>query len=301
MQFVLTISKISTKAVINGLALGDEKVNTLDIPLNDFISPSSLPYTVPSDRTTTDASRNIQQIFISPPRISDFANILKHSVIQKLIPRMAKEGYEETSETTRAEEASRNRNQRQDIDERERAPQYRPQDPAPPAAIPRPFNDPLADLPRRGPYPDFEPPGFEDEHGILRPPGRGGFGGIGGIRGPSIGERDLYPPGLGPNDPLRIGPGTGGGGGYRGGGGGMYPAFDDPLFDGRGQQGSGYSHFAPPGARYDPVGPADGVPRDPSANRRFPPSGGGFGGGGGGGMRGGPPNPFGGFGSGDFI
>lgn len=46
---------------------------------------------------------------------------------------------------------------------------------------------------------------------------------------------------------------------------------------------------APPGARYDPIGPGDGPPNI-RGGPRFP----------GGGM-GGPPNPFGGFGGGDFI
>ena len=53
----------------------------------------------------------------------------------------------------------------------------------------------------------------------------------------------------------------------------------------------------PPGARYDPIGPGDG-PRNIRGGGRgaFP------GAGGGGGFRGGgPPNPFGGFGDGDFI
>lgn len=61
-------------------------------------------------------------------------------------------------------------------------------------------------------------------------PTRGGFG---GERRPlNIGERDLYPPGLGPHDPLR-------GGGFGPGGGGMHPTFDDPMFGGRGGGGAG--------------------------------------------------------------
>jgi hypothetical protein len=76
----------------------------------------------------------------------------------------------------------------------------------------------------------------------------------------------------------------------------MHPTFDDPLFRGQGGQG-GYDPAAPPGARYDPVGPGDPL-RDNCGGPRFP--GGGFGGGGFGG-RGGPPNPFGGYGGGDFI
>ena len=77
---------------------------------------------------------------------------------------------------------------------------------------------------------DFPPPGFEDEYEVHRP-----RGGIGGERRPlNIGERDLYPPGLGPHDPLR-----GGGGGFGPGGGGMHPAFDDPMFGGRAGVGGG--------------------------------------------------------------
>ena len=95
----------------------------------------------------------------------------------------------------------------------------------------------------------------------------------------NIGHDDLNPPGLGPNDPLR---GSFVGGGRMGGasGGGMHPTFDDPLFGGRGGQGGGFNPHAPPGARYDPMGPGDGPPRGGSGR---------------------PPNPFGGFGSGDFI
>jgi hypothetical protein len=86
----------------------------------------------------------------------------------------------------------------------------------------------------------------------------------------------------------------------------MHPTFDDPLFRGQGGQG-GFDPAAPPGARYDPVGPGDPL-RDNRGGPRFPGGGfggGGFGGGGfgGGGFggRGGPPNPFGGYGGGDFI
>jgi len=107
-----------------------------------------------------------------------------------------------------------------------------------------------------------------------------------------LGHDDLYPPGLGPNDPLR--PHFGGGLPRPGGmGGGMHPTFDDPMFGGQGGQGS-YDPMAPPGARYDPIGPG-GAPRDNRGGPRFP------GGGGIGGPGGRPHNPFGGFGDGDFI
>ncbi|KAK3072847.1 hypothetical protein LTR53_006079 [Teratosphaeriaceae sp. CCFEE 6253] len=141
-----------------------------------------------------------------------------------------------------------------------------------PPARPYPLHDPLAH-PRR-PIPD-PMPGFEDEFETQRGP-RGTMPGT----FPSIGHRDLYPQGLGPNDPLRGGVGPGFGGPM--GGGGMHPTFDDPLFTGQGQRGGGYDPQAPPGSRYDPVGPGMGHPRGAGPGRR-------------------PPNPFGGFGGGDFI
>jgi len=95
----------------------------------------------------------------------------------------------------------------------------------------------------------------------------------------NIGHDDLNPPGLGPYDHLR-GSFVGGGLPRPGGGGGMHPTFDDPLFGGQGGQGGQFNPQAPPGARYDPLGPGDGPQR-------------------GGGGR--PPNPFGGFGGNDFI
>ncbi|KAI5290822.1 hypothetical protein KEM54_000346 [Ascosphaera aggregata] len=146
---------------------------------------------------------------------------------------------------------------------------------------------------QRGPTPDFLPPRFDDEYGIFRPPG-GQFDGRrsqGGPRQPNLGERDLYPQGLGPHDQIRphIGPGLG-----PGGNGGMHPTPDDPLFAGRGEDGA-FDPQAPPGARWDPLAPGQprpggggrGGPRD---NRGFPGPGGfgsGLGGGFGGGLGGG--------------
>jgi len=159
-------------------------------------------------------------------------------------------------------------------------------DPLPQPARPYPFDDPLAVPPPRRPIPDFPPSDFEDEYDINRPLGGGYL-----PRGSpfNIGHDDLHPPGLGPNDPFReiIRP--------RGGGGGMHPTFDDPLFGGRGGQGGSYNPRAPPGARYDPVGPGDGPPRGGAGRSQGDP--GGFPSGPGGR----PLDPFGGFGNDDFI
>lgn len=284
LEYLVKISRLGNKAVINGLGIGDDKVHTLDLLVKDFVSPSSLPYSSPSSEGLNESTLSLRKIFISAGRMTDAASLLKLQIIQKLAPGLQKEGYEESahraSPNTAAEAQGGYRPPGADR-EGEPQPAHNPlrDDRLPPHAQPRPFNDPLAAEPRR-PYPagDFPPPGFEDEYEINRPQG-----GIGGGRRPlNIGERDLYPPGLGPHDPLR-------GGGFGPSGGGMHPTFDDPMFGGRpGGGAGGYGGLVPPGARYDPIGPGDGPPRDLRGGPRFPGGGG-------------PPNPFGGFGGNDFI
>ncbi|KAE8153207.1 PI31 proteasome regulator N-terminal-domain-containing protein [Aspergillus avenaceus] len=254
MQYLLKVSRIGNNALIFALALGDDKTTTFDIPVKDFVSTSALP------RPPSTAS--LSDVFISTSRLTDLIALFKINVIQKLAPGVYKEGYEDTSRTVR-EPAQ------------ERPPRHDPlrDDPIPQPARPYPFDDPLAAAPRR-PIPpgDFAPPGFEDEFEIQRPPR--GYPGMGGRHPLNIGDRDLYPAGLGPHDPLRGGVGPGIGPGF--GGGGMHPTFDDPLFGG--PQGGGYDPQAPPGSRYDPVGPGGppfGRGRGPYGGRG---AGGGFGG-----------------------
>lgn len=279
MQYLLKISRLGNKAVVFAMALGDFKTTTFDIPVQDYISQSSLPLDNP-----TSLSDAFQSVFISTGRLNDLISLFTLNIIQKLAPGLQKEGYEDSRQEMREESRQ----------PREGQPQRDPlrDDRLPEPARPYPFDDPLAAAPRRPlPAGDFPPPGFEDEFEINRPP-RGFHPGYGERRPLNIGERDLYPPGLGPHDPLRghFGPG--------GGGGGMHPTFDDPMFGGRGEDGQGFNPQVPPGARYDPVGPGDERPmgRGGGPGSRFPGGRGGFGGFGGFGGPGGP----GGFG-GDII
>ena len=323
--YLVKVSRLGSKVVINGLGIGDEKVHSVDLIAKDFVPESSLPYTTPTaakseasnderddNRNATDAidenqiAPSLRRIFISAGRMTDAGNLLKLQIIQKLAPGLQKEGYEESAHAASHHQTSSQQQQQQQQQPGRRDPAQQPpardplrDDRLPPLAQPRPFDDPLAAAPRR-PFPagDFPPPGFEDEYEMNRPPrgyiggGGGGEGGMPGERRPlNIGERDLYPPGLGPHDPLR----TGGGGGFGVGGGGMHPTFDDPMFGGGAGPAAMYDPRAPPGARYDPVGPDDGPPMGRGGGPRFP------GGGGAGGRGGAPPNPFGGFGGNDFI
>lgn len=289
LKYLVKVSRLGSKALIHGLTLPDEgKVHSFNVPIKEFISPSALPLEVNPEEDEASFSAKIRDIFISAARITDLAALLKVSLIQKLAPSLQKEGYEDSAHAAasnaRSSSPPASSVVREGEEEEARRPDRNPlaDDRTPPYAQPRPFEDPLAAGPRR-PYPagDFQPPGFEDEYEINRPPGGGPYG---GARRPlNIGERDLYPPGLGPHDPFRGPGGYGPGGGI--GGGGMHPTFDDPMFDGQGGFG-GPGGRAPPGARYDPVGPGDGVPR--GGLGRFP------GGGGGGFGRGGMGGPFGG-------
>lgn len=240
LQYILKVTRLGSKAIINGLGIGDDKVHTLEIAIKDFLSPSSFPFTISSTDNDSPQSNEdtLAACFISVGRIADLASMIKFQIIQKLAPGLQKEGYEESAHAANTSDntSSSRRPPPQEQQSPERGdPAYDPlrDDRLPPLAQPRPFNDPLAAEPRR-PYPagDFPPPGFEDEYEMNRPPA-GGFGA--GRRTLNIGERDLYPPGLGPHDPLR-GPGFGPGGGGMGGG-GMHPTFDDPLFRGDGPGG----------------------------------------------------------------
>jgi hypothetical protein len=219
--------------------------------------------------STEDASKKLQDLFITEGRLNDLGSLFKISIVQKLAPGINKATEQTNTEAEQTQSSGRSAPRRggQAPDAREP-----PNEPEP--ARPYPFNDPLARPQGNRPLP--EPiPGFEDEYEVNRPARRD----LRDNRYPvGIGHDDLYPPGLGPNDPLRphLGPGMPRlGGGF---GGGMHPTFDDPLFGGQGGAG-GYDPMAPPGARYDPIGPG-GAPRD---------------------NRGGPSNPFGGFGDSDFM
>lgn len=289
LKYLVKVSRLGGKAVVNGMAIDDDKVHTMDFPIKEFLSSSPFPYTAQPSNDKGQKARALENLFISPGRITDLGSLLKVQIIQKLAPGLYKEGYEESAHAASQNEDRDRRVQPVPNREDQTTPVNDPLHGGrlPPNAEPRPYDDPLAAAPRR-PFPpgDFPPPGFEDEYEINRPPGRGGLGE--GRRPLNIGERDLYPPGLGPHDPLR-----GGGFGPGGvGGGGMHPTFDDPLFGGGGGGTGGYDGRAPPGARYDPIGPGDGPP-NLRGGRGFP-GGGGFGGGR-------PQNPFGGFGGGDFI
>lgn len=273
-QYLLKVSRMGGNAVVLALALGDDRTSSFDVPIKDYISTSALPLSSPENTIVS-----LKDVFITD-RLNDLVHLFKTRVIRKLVSGLQQEDFEDTNPPLRGTPAEGRQSEiLRDEDE---------------PARPHPFDDILAEAPQRKPDVDFAPPGFEDEHQVNRPPRRylGGLGsgpeglgagpaGLGdgpaGLGG-SIGSQDLYPQGLAPHDPL-----NGRMGGYMPGGGGMHPTFDDPLFGGQGNGRGGYDPRAPPGARYDPVGPGEppfGRNRGPYGNNGR--GGGGFGGFGGG-------------------
>jgi hypothetical protein len=283
LKFVIKIDRIGGKAEIRGVAIEDDRIARVEVTTKDYISNGSLPVRIAltndSEEDRSDLPAKLRAVFISEGRITDLASHIKVSIVQKLLPSLQKEGYEESPD---------DRAVREDVESTARRGSRQPvlPNPMPQPASPYGFDDPLNSPPQRPvPAGDFPPPGFEDPYDIHRPPGRSR---VAPGRSPfgNLGADDLNPPGLSPHDPFR--PSLGGGGGLPrpGGSRGMHPTFDD-IFGGEGGQ-HGFDSQVPPGARYDPLGPG-GNPR--FSNRGPGPSNNPFGGGGG----------FGGFGGGDII
>jgi hypothetical protein len=286
MQFIIKIDRLGAKMEIRGLAVGDDRIRRIELVAKDYISSGALPLriskTESGEEDRSDLEQKLKQVF-PDVQLRALTQLFENNIIEKLFP------------SSSGDTNIQNRPQRPSNDNNP----LRDPAPLPQPAVPHPYpaNDPLANIPRNPNLPpagDFPPPGFEDEYEINRPP-RGGAGWNPLNPSPfNIGHDDLNPPGLGPHDPLR-GSFVGGGGLPRPGGGmggGMHPTFDDPLFAGPHRGGDddgfgagGYADNAPPGARWDPVGPG-GLPRFGGGRGRGGgnngPFGGGFGGGGGG-------------------
>ncbi|KAM0512456.1 hypothetical protein ACHAPE_008779 [Trichoderma viride] len=275
MTFVIRVDRMGSKVEIRGLAVGAEDIQRFEYKIQDVVSARNLPLRISLDadgnEDRSDLPEKLKKLLGSDITIDRILYDTRVQIVQKLIPKLQKEGYVEIED---AEANARDERRAQEARGERRDPWGRRPviDPnaGPPVPTPYPHPGLLPDNAHRRPPPaDFPPPGFEDEHQINSPPGRI----MGGLRmPPSLGHDDLNPPGLGPHDPLR-GSFTGGGLPHPGGFSGMHPTFDDPLFTGEGgwggdgPHGSGYDPQAPPGARWDPVNPGGG-PRFPGPGGR---------------------------------
>ncbi|TRM67935.1 PI31 proteasome regulator N-terminal-domain-containing protein [Schizophyllum amplum] len=240
MQFVIKVSKLGGRTVINAIAVETDKTATLDLGTKDYTSESFFPYSVDSPVRLGDG-------YISSSRIQDFIGSLKTMIIQRLVPGLQKEGYIESEPASSSSAA---------------------QPPAGPA-------EPQPRIPPDGgaPHPDPHAPQLS-ERDSLRMPSRNPL---------EIGRRDLDPIPRNPWEPPSLFPDHGGDGMMVGP---NHPIFGDrrggPVrgIDPFGQGGMGGQRGpwggdgflppmgAPPGARFDPVGPSfgggmGGFPRAP--------------------------------------
>ncbi|TCD66930.1 hypothetical protein EIP91_000708 [Steccherinum ochraceum] len=220
LEYLLKVSKLGNRTLVNAIALESDKAATLDIATNDFTSSAFYPH----DLTATDAQALVHG-FISSSRVVDLTSQFQLAILQKLVPRLRKDGYTEI-DSDEASSSSANAARRPD--------------PNPEHARPHPLTSPFA-------------PDRNDPYGA--PP-----------RNPlQIGRRDLDPFPPNPFAPPPLFPGNSGDG--------MFVGPDSPIFGGgiggirdpnAGRRGPwGGDGFlppmgAPPGARFDPVGPGMG-------------------------------------------
>ncbi|KAJ6599191.1 PI31 proteasome regulator N-terminal-domain-containing protein [Mycena vulgaris] len=234
LEFILKVSKLGGRTLINAIALESDKASSLDIPTNDFVSPSFYPH----DLSLSDATPLIHG-FISSNRVADLVSQFKLKIVQKLVPGLRKEGYTETEDVSTSN-----------------------------ASASATTSTPAAAQPRGQPW-GQPPPVFPGETPYQLPPNFG-------PRSPlEIGRRDLDPFPANPFSPPPLFPGAGDGDG-------MFVGPNHPIFGG-GQRGPGGDRGpwggdgflppmgAPPGARFDPIGPMGSFPgRGPGRGRGGP-------------------------------
>ncbi|KAF5393687.1 hypothetical protein D9757_000139 [Collybiopsis confluens] len=218
LEFIVKVSKLGSRTVINAIAAETDKATSLDISTNDFTSPSAFPHDVAASETP------LIHCFISSNRVSDFVSQFKLKITQKLVPGLRKDGYTEVeSESTTSASQERANNPSSSSSATARIPRYNPEEEFPLHFPRNPLQIGRSDL-DPSPGGSFQP--------LFPPSGGGGLGGFGGD--------GMF---VGPNHPIFGGQGGIRSPGERGpwGGDGFLPPMG-----------------APPGARFDPVGPGFG-------------------------------------------
>lgn len=234
LDFLVKIHTLGTRLLFNTIATESDKVVSLDISTNDFISPASFPYDVGEAN-----AQPLVHCFISSARVTDFVSQFKLKIIQKLIPGLRKDGYAEETETERPSQSATRSQQSNDNTNSDTQPQ-------------------VPQFPRYDPYEAF--PGRGPSHLPPRNPLQIGRRDLDPLPGGSFHPPPIFPP---DNDD------------------GMFVGPNHPIFGSRNQPpgargpwgGDGFLPpiGAPPGARFDPVGPNIGPF---SGNRGLPGRGG---------------------------
>ncbi|KAH7879641.1 PI31 proteasome regulator N-terminal-domain-containing protein [Lentinula edodes] len=252
LEFVVKLTKLGKRTVVNAIAVESDKTSTLDISTDDFTSPSSFPYILNTDTNSSSSSSPLVHCYISSSRITDFVSQFKLKIIQKLVPGLRKDGYTEEVDLDDKSSTSTTNNTHS----------LNPVRPGPSRTIPR-YNPDEEEFPMR-----FPPTRNPSSHIAPNNPLEIGRRDLDPIPGGSFQPPPLFPQSgsgdgmfVGPDHPIfggRIGQGQGSGGGFGPGigGGGI------GGIGGRGPRWGGDGFLppmgAPPGARFDPVGPMFG-------------------------------------------
>ncbi|BGP27740.1 proteasome Inhibitor PI31 [Rhodotorula toruloides] len=260
LEFVVSVVDLGGRLLVAGAAVDNPAhSSTFDVVTTDYFSPTALSSSSPLPLSSLSPSLP----FSAPNRLADLILLYRLNILQKLVPGLRKEGYTEVSERDAPRTGGGGASTSSGGGGGSRGGylpdrggpmgMFPPSNPSPsrptpsqpdsgtndPLRIPfrsPPFHAPLADVGRR----DLEPLG-----GLP-----GTFPRLPGLPGaPSLGDPEAGGMLVGPNHPLfrdRFAPpgggeGEGEGEGRRWGGDGYLPPIG-----------------APPGARFDPVGPGNG-------------------------------------------
>jgi proteasome inhibitor subunit 1 (PI31) len=230
LEFIIKVIKLSGRTLINAIAVGVCDHIFLSAIIRELICVDQSDRTASLDISTNDFTSQSffpfdAQAYRPPPlihgyissnRVVDFISQLKLKIVQNIMPGLHKEGYSEGSDPRQSPSSPR----------RDPA---RPQPFSPPYAPERPIGEPSL-IPSRNPLEigrrDLDPLGVDPLASFSPPPlfpgGSGGDGMFVGPNHPIFGRgRGAFPPNRGPW-----------------GGDGYLPPMG-----------------APPGARFDPVGP----------------------------------------------
>ncbi|EPQ25893.1 uncharacterized protein PFL1_06566 [Pseudozyma flocculosa PF-1] len=257
LDYLIKLTKMGDRVVVNGLALQGNQTSTLTVPLADYFSTSFFPAQLGGEGSRGSGDQPAAQLrgaFTSPSRCNDLILAFKNTIVVPLVPNLQKEGFQATSNSRSDQQhPSSSQGPRPGSGSGSAQPsQPRPpyfSEPDDPSLPSMPFRNPLVVGDR-----DLDPlggalPSLPSPFGGRQGGPSGGFGG-GGVPSPF------------PRGPGGMGiPDTGGG---------MYVGPNHPMFRDRFQGGGGGGGagigggIVPPGARYDPIGPGGmgmGIPR----------------------------------------
>ncbi|CCU75882.1 hypothetical protein BGHDH14_bgh04899 [Blumeria hordei DH14] len=279
-KYVVKVDQLGDKAEIRAIKLGENQISRLEVAVGDYISSTALPLrltiTATGDEDRSDLDENFEKVFFSHTRLKELMTLIYDSILVNMVTSTTNDNHDLPISSLKSTNNDKTKNDTPLRKLSQTLEKIQPNNT--PCSIPTQpcFSQDLTASTSSVYHPggDFPPPGFDDEYDMMRLPHSRPH--IYGEVPFNIGHDDLNPPSLGPHDPLR---GSFVGGGIGGGTRGMHPTFGEPLFGGVEESNSrGYRAGVPPGARYYPTGPGD-LPSN----------------------RGGPPNPFQGFGGGGFI